>query len=109
MLTPKPNAVAMLADPTPTSPLLRAASRSAESPNPSIPLKREAAQRESQEGSVIFGLVLVINPGAGLLSVLWLVGVFAIAIGATFFLIGLRLRRIFERAKQQGEYVERGI
>jgi len=59
--------------------------------------------------SVIFGLVLVINPGAGLLSVLWLVGVFAIAIGATFFLIGLRLRRIFERAKQQGEYVERGI
>ncbi|HYM52677.1 MAG TPA: HdeD family acid-resistance protein [Candidatus Dormibacteraeota bacterium] len=59
--------------------------------------------------SVIFGLVLVINPGAGLLSVLWLVGIFAIAIGATFFLVGLRLRRIFERAKQQGEYVERGI
>lgn len=59
--------------------------------------------------SVIFGIVLIINPGAGLLSVLWLVGVFSIVIGATFVLLGLRLRRIFERAKQQNEYGERGL
>jgi uncharacterized membrane protein HdeD (DUF308 family) len=59
--------------------------------------------------AVIFGLVLLINPGAGLLSVLWLVGVFAIAIGATFFLLGLRLRRIHTRATAQNEYAERGI
>jgi len=26
-----------------------------------------------------------------------------------FFLLGLRLRRIFERAKQQNEYAERGL
>jgi len=59
--------------------------------------------------SVIFGIVLIISPGAGLLSVLWLVGVFAIAIGAMFFLLGLRLRGIFERAKRQNEYAERGL
>ena len=59
--------------------------------------------------SVVFGVVLVINPGAGLLSLLWLVGVFAIAIGAMFFLLGLRLRRIFQRAKEQNEYAERGL
>jgi uncharacterized membrane protein HdeD (DUF308 family) len=59
--------------------------------------------------SVIFGVVLLINPGAGILSLLWLVGVIAIAIGGMLFLLGLRLRRIFEQAKQQNEYAERGI
>ena len=60
--------------------------------------------------SVIFGVVLIVGgPAVGILSLLWLVGVFAIAIGATFFLLGLRLRRIFERAKQQNEYTERGL
>jgi uncharacterized membrane protein HdeD (DUF308 family) len=59
--------------------------------------------------AVLFGLVLVINPGAGLLSVLWLVGIFAIAIGATFFLLGLRLRRVFDQARRQNEYGERGL
>jgi uncharacterized membrane protein HdeD (DUF308 family) len=59
--------------------------------------------------SVVFGLVLVINPGAGLLSLLWLVGVFAIAVGGMFVLLGLRLRRIYTRATQQNEYAERGV
>jgi uncharacterized membrane protein HdeD (DUF308 family) len=60
--------------------------------------------------SVIFGVVLILGgPTVGILSLLWLVGVFAIAIGATFFLLGLRLRRIFERAKEQNEYAERGL
>jgi uncharacterized membrane protein HdeD (DUF308 family) len=60
--------------------------------------------------SVVFGVVLILSgPTVGILSLLWLVGVFAIAIGATFFLLGLRLRRIYERAKQQNEYAERGL
>jgi uncharacterized membrane protein HdeD (DUF308 family) len=60
--------------------------------------------------SVIFGVVLILGgPTVGILSLLWLVGVFAVAIGATFFLLGLRLRRIYERAKQQNEYAERGL
>jgi uncharacterized membrane protein HdeD (DUF308 family) len=60
--------------------------------------------------SVIFGVVLILGgPTVGILSLLWLVGVFAVAIGATFFLLGLRLRRIHERAKQQNEYAERGL
>jgi uncharacterized membrane protein HdeD (DUF308 family) len=60
--------------------------------------------------SVVFGVVLILSgPTVGIMSLLWLVGVFAIAIGATFFLLGLRLRRIYERAKQQNEYAERGL
>jgi uncharacterized membrane protein HdeD (DUF308 family) len=59
--------------------------------------------------SILFGLYLVIFPGAGLLGLLWLVGAFAVAFGATLFLLGMRLRRIHEQAKRQEEYAERGI
>jgi uncharacterized membrane protein HdeD (DUF308 family) len=59
--------------------------------------------------SVLFGLYLVLFPGAGMLSLLWLAGFFAILFGATLLLLGWRLRGIYERAKRQGEYAERGI
>lgn len=59
--------------------------------------------------SILFGLYLVIFPGAGILSLLWLVGFFAIAFGAFMLLLGWRLRGIHERAERQGEYAERGI
>ena len=44
--------------------------------------------------SVLFGLLLVIFPGAGALSVLWLIGVYAIAFGLTFIALGFRLRGV---------------
>lgn len=59
--------------------------------------------------SVLFGLYLIIFPGAGILSLLWLVGIFAIAFGAFMLLLGWRLRGIHEQAKSQGEYAERGL
>ncbi len=59
--------------------------------------------------SVLFGLYLVIFPGAGILSLLWLAGFFAIVFGASMLLLGWRLRGIHEQAKRQGEYSERGI
>lgn len=59
--------------------------------------------------SVLFGLYLIIFPGAGILSLLWLVGVFAIAFGAFMLMLGWRLRGIHIRAKAQGEYAERGL
>jgi uncharacterized membrane protein HdeD (DUF308 family) len=54
-------------------------------------------------------LYLVLFPGAGILSLLWLVGFFAILFGVSMLLLGWRLRGIYEQAKRQGEYAERGI
>jgi uncharacterized membrane protein HdeD (DUF308 family) len=59
--------------------------------------------------SVLFGLYLILFPGAGILSLLWLVGVFAIAFGVFMLMLGWRLRGIHNRAKAQGEYAERGL
>jgi uncharacterized membrane protein HdeD (DUF308 family) len=59
--------------------------------------------------SVLFGLYLIVFPGAGILSLLWLVGIFAIAFGAFMLMLGWRLRGIHEQAKAQGEYAERGL
>jgi uncharacterized membrane protein HdeD (DUF308 family) len=59
--------------------------------------------------SILFGLYVIIFPGAGILSVLWLIAVFAIAFGLSLIGIGWRLRGIFEEAKRQGEYAERGM
>jgi uncharacterized membrane protein HdeD (DUF308 family) len=59
--------------------------------------------------SILFGLYLVLFPGAGILSLLWLVGFFAILFGVSMLLLGWRLRGIYEQAKRQGEYAERGI
>ncbi|HLY35516.1 MAG TPA: HdeD family acid-resistance protein [Candidatus Limnocylindria bacterium] len=59
--------------------------------------------------SIGFGLYVIIFPGAGILSVLWLIAVFAIAFGLSFIGLGWRLRGVFEQARRQNEYVERGM
>ena len=59
--------------------------------------------------SILFGLYIVIFPGAGILSVLWLIAVFAMAFGVSLIGLGWRLRGIFEQAKRQNEYAERGM
>jgi len=42
--------------------------------------------------SIVFGLFLVAFPGAGLLSLVWLVGVWAVAFGLSSLMLALRLR-----------------
>jgi uncharacterized membrane protein HdeD (DUF308 family) len=59
--------------------------------------------------SILFGLLLVIFPGTGILSVLFLVGIFSILMGVAMLLLGLRLRRIHDQARRQNEYGERGL
>jgi uncharacterized membrane protein HdeD (DUF308 family) len=59
--------------------------------------------------SVLFGLFLILFPGAGILSLLWLAGFFAILFGASMLLLSWRLRGIHAHAERQGEYAERGI
>ena len=42
--------------------------------------------------SVLFGLILAFLPGAGLLSLSWLIGAFALVFGVAFIVLGLRVR-----------------
>ncbi len=43
--------------------------------------------------SIIFGLILIIFPGAGALAVLWLIGIYALLFGILFLMLAFRLRR----------------
>ncbi len=42
--------------------------------------------------SVLFGLILAFLPGAGLLSLTWLIGAFALVFGVAFIFLGFRVR-----------------
>lgn len=42
--------------------------------------------------SVLFGIVLVIQPGAGLVTLLWFVGAYSVAYGAIVLVLAFRLR-----------------
>ena len=50
-------------------------------------------------GSILFGVVLYLFPTAGALSLVWLIGGFAIVLGAFLLVLGWRLRGIDELAK----------
>ena len=49
--------------------------------------------------SVLYGVVLFLFPGVGALSLVWLIGGFAIAFGAFLIALGWRLRGLNELAK----------
>jgi uncharacterized membrane protein HdeD (DUF308 family) len=42
--------------------------------------------------SVLFGMILVVLPGVGLLSLVWLVGIYAIVFGAAMIALGFMVR-----------------
>lgn len=42
--------------------------------------------------SVVFGVLLFFYPGAGMVSLLWLLGIYAIAFGGALIFLGFRLR-----------------
>ena len=49
--------------------------------------------------SILYGVVVYLFPAAGALSIVWLIGSFAIAFGVFLLILGWRLRRINELAK----------
>jgi len=59
--------------------------------------------------AIAFGVLLVVFPGTGILSVLFLAGIFSIAFGAAMVMLGFRLRQIHATAVRQHEYEERGL
>jgi uncharacterized membrane protein HdeD (DUF308 family) len=47
--------------------------------------------------SILFGLLIVVWPGAGLITLLWMIGVYAVVFGATLLVLAFRLRRLHGR------------
>lgn len=47
--------------------------------------------------SILFGIIAIIFPGAGILSLTWLVGIYAILFGAMLIALGFRLRSWFKQ------------
>lgn len=47
--------------------------------------------------AVLFGVVLIINPGAGALAVVWVIGAFSIALGVLNLILAMRLRGHHQR------------
>lgn len=44
--------------------------------------------------SILFGLYLIVAPGAGVLALLWLIGIYALFTGAMYLAIGFRMRMV---------------
>ncbi len=44
--------------------------------------------------SILFGMLLMINPGAGALSVVWIIGAYAIATGVVMIALAFKLRSL---------------
>jgi uncharacterized membrane protein HdeD (DUF308 family) len=51
--------------------------------------------------SIIFGLLLVIWPGSGLVTISWLIGFYAIVFGVSMLMLGFRLNDLNKTIKQQ--------
>jgi uncharacterized membrane protein HdeD (DUF308 family) len=48
--------------------------------------------------SVLFGIIMFVQPGAGALAVIWVIAAYAIVFGALLIWLGLRLKKRTQRA-----------
>jgi uncharacterized membrane protein HdeD (DUF308 family) len=51
--------------------------------------------------SVIFGLFLIVQPAVGALSLVWIIGAYAMLFGAMLLVLGFRMRRFGETTRGQ--------
>lgn len=52
--------------------------------------------------SIHFGVVLIVNPAAGALAMIWVIGVYALGFGLMMIVLALRLRGLPERLGRLG-------
>lgn len=52
--------------------------------------------------SVLFGLFMIMSPGAGALAVVWMIAAYSIAFGLLLIAFGFRLKKLADRAELQG-------
>lgn len=50
--------------------------------------------------SVLFGVLMVLWPGAGVLALLWLIGIFAVIFGVIIIILAFKLRGLKKRVEQ---------
>jgi uncharacterized membrane protein HdeD (DUF308 family) len=43
--------------------------------------------------AILFGILVLIRPGAGLVSIIWIIGIWAVVWGITLIVLGVQLRR----------------
>jgi uncharacterized membrane protein HdeD (DUF308 family) len=48
--------------------------------------------------SVIFGVLMILNPSAGALAVLWVIATYSIVFGVLLIALGIRLRKLGQRS-----------
>lgn len=51
--------------------------------------------------SVVFGVIVALQPQAGALAIVWLIGIYAIAFGVFLLLLGFRLRNLDKQISRQ--------
>ncbi len=54
--------------------------------------------------SILFGVLIFLFPGVGALSIVWLIGSFAIAFGVFLVMLGWRLRGVDQMARRDAEH-----
>ena len=54
--------------------------------------------------SVLFGILLIAAPGAGALTVLWIIGTFAVIVGIVMIMLGFRLKGLQGTAARRPAY-----
>lgn len=57
---------------------------------------------------VTLGAAMAVLPGVGLLSLVWLVGLYALAVGVALIVLALRLRGLRRGRGMQGDLNSRG-
>jgi uncharacterized membrane protein HdeD (DUF308 family) len=62
-----------------------------------VPWRHSIGAAQRKQVSIAFGALLIVRPGQGILTVLWLVGVMSIAMGVLLLVLSFRLRSLKER------------
>jgi uncharacterized membrane protein HdeD (DUF308 family) len=57
-----------------------------------LPVERDWLLVIAGIASIIFGVLLFINPVSGGLAIAWLIGIYALVFGVTMLVFGIRLR-----------------
>lgn len=59
-----------------------------------LPISRDWLLTLAGVASILFGVLVFVNPGSGALAVVWLIGAYALVFGVTMLAFGIRLRSV---------------
>lgn len=65
-----------------------------------LPISKDWLLVLAGAASVIFGVLIFVNPGSGALAVVWLIGLYAVVFGVTMLVFGFRLRGLSGKLAQ---------